>query len=87
MSFLDTRIKRIEDRIGNTATPKTPEEISQAFVRGEYGNTADLFRQILSAPDRDAFFESLRGRLPSVIIDQLRGAESRGKKSGNLSTG
>jgi hypothetical protein len=64
---MESRLKKIEDNVGITAVPKTLEEMSEAFCRGEYGPPADLFRVLIAGIDPG---ESV---FPEEIIKHLSG--------------
>lgn len=65
---VESRLKIIEDTVGIAVIPKTLEEMSQAFCRGEYGNVADLFR-LLMAGQR---IESGESQFPEAVIKLLQ---------------
>jgi hypothetical protein len=60
----EKRVDKLEEQIGVNQKEETLEEMLQAFLRGEYGNIADLFRMITAGVPIDP----LKSAYPEEVI-------------------
>jgi hypothetical protein len=59
------RIAKVEGVLTAKTTPQTVEEIQEAFLRGDYGPPADLFRILLSGRKPEGY--------PPELLNSIRG--------------
>lgn len=69
---MDSRLRKVEDVVGGSQiTAATPEEMASAFLRGEYGPPADLFRTLAAGRQVE------EGRYPEELIDHFLTLKSK----------
>jgi hypothetical protein len=67
------RVDRLEERLGVNQPAETLDEMIEKFERGAYGGTLmSIVSGAMAAPDRDAFFDSLRKDLPGPLVDHFK---------------
>lgn len=68
---IESRVIKLEDRIGIGQKAETLEEMLEAFGAGRYGQTTimSIVAGAMSAEDRGEFFLSLRQRYPDQLVD------------------
>jgi hypothetical protein len=69
---IESRVIKLEDRIGVSQKAETVTEMFEKMQRGEYGrgySLAGIVAAYLSAPDKGQCLESLRQELPGPLVD------------------
>jgi hypothetical protein len=69
---IESKVKKLEDRLGIGEKAETVTEMFQKMQRGEYGqgnSLAGIVAAYMSAPDKGQYFDGLRKQLPGPLVD------------------
>jgi len=82
MGQIESRLSRLEDRLRVNQPAETLGEMIEKFNRGAYGGTVmSIVSGAMGSPDREAFFDSLRGDMPNMLIEHFKSLISQNMAS------